>query len=192
MYENFTDRSRKVMQLAQNQSREFHHEYIGTEHILLGLAREESGVAANVLKNLGASYTKLAEIAHTFITAGPPIVTSGRLPMTPKAKKAIEKAMEEARTLNHKYIGTEHLLLGVIADSESVVVHVLASLGIAPERVREETLSILGTADRGKELENHGMREAVKPLFLFMKEHGIESLTLTRSGGTCHASINME
>lgn len=181
------------MQFAQNESRSLNHEYIGTEHIMLALAKEASGVAANVLKNLGAGYPKLLKVMKTFVSDGPPIVTSGKLPITPRAKKALEKAMEEARLLDQKFIGTEHLLLGLIDDLEGVVVHVLEAMGIKPQQVKDETLAILGSiGPKQQELEENGMRDAVKPLFLFMHKHGLESVTLTKNGGNCRTSINFD
>src|SRR3954451_4607755 len=110
MYERFTDRARKVMQLANQEAQRFNHEYIGTEHILLGLVKEGSGVAANVLKNLDIDLRKIRLEVQNIVQSGPDAVL-GKLPQTPRAKKVIEYAIEEARNLNHNYVGTEHLLL---------------------------------------------------------------------------------
>ena len=112
MYERFTDRARKVMQLANQEAQRFNHEYIGTEHILLGLIKEGSGVAANVLKNLDVDLRKIRLEVEKLVQSGPDMVTMGKLPQTPRAKKVIEYSMEEARNLNHNYVGTEHILLG--------------------------------------------------------------------------------
>src|SRR5215213_9309841 len=101
MYERFTDRARKVMQLANQEAQRFNHEYIGTEHILLGLVKEGSGVAANVLKNLDVDLRKIRLEVEKIVQAGPDMVTMGKLPQTPRAKKVIEYAIEEARNLNH-------------------------------------------------------------------------------------------
>src|ERR1700741_71104 len=118
MYERFTDRARKVMQLANQEAQRFNHEYIGTEHILLGLVKEGSGVAANVLKNLDVDLRKIRHEVENIVLPGPEMVTMGKLPMTPRAKKVIEYAMDEARTMLHNYVGTEHLLLGLMREQE--------------------------------------------------------------------------
>ena len=144
MYERFTDRARKVMQLANQEAQRFNHEYIGTEHILLGLVKEGSGVAANVLKNLDADLRKIRLEVEKIVQSGPDMVTMGKLPQTPRAKKVIEYAMEEARNLNHNYVGTEHLLLGLLREQEGVAAQVLMNLGLKLEDVREEVLNLLG------------------------------------------------
>ncbi|MFN0196787.1 MAG: ATP-dependent Clp protease ATP-binding subunit [Planctomycetaceae bacterium] len=144
MYERFTDRARKVMQLANQEAQRFNHEYIGTEHILLGLVKEGSGVAANVLKNLDIDLRKIRMEVERIVQSGPDMVTMGKLPQTPRAKKVIEYAMEEARNLNHNYVGTEHLLLGLLREQEGVAAQVLMNLGLKLEDVREEVLNLLG------------------------------------------------
>src|SRR3979411_1745018 len=144
MYERFTDRARKVMQLANQEAQRFNHEYIGTEHILLGLVKEGSGVAANVLKNLDIDLRKIRLEVEKRVPAGPDMVTMGKLPQTPRAKKFIEYSIEEARNLNHNYVGTEHLLLGLLREQEGVAAQVLMNLGLKLEDVREEVLNLLG------------------------------------------------
>ena len=144
MYERFTDRARKVMQLANQEAQRFNHEYIGTEHILLGLVKEGSGVAANVLKNLDVDLRKIRMEVEKIVQTGPDMVTMGKLPHTPRAKKVIEYAMEEARNLNHNYVGTEHLLLGLLREQEGVAAQVLLNLSLKLEEVREEVLNLLG------------------------------------------------
>src|SRR5215813_4656181 len=144
MYERFTDRARKVMQLANQEAQRFNHEYIGTEHILLGLVKEGSGVAANVLKNLDIDLRKIRLEVEKIVQAGPDMVTMGKLPQTPRAKKVIEYSIDEARTLNHNYVGTEHLLLGLLREQEGVAAQVLMNLGLKLEDVREEVLNLLG------------------------------------------------
>jgi len=151
MYERFTDRARKVMQLANQEAQRFNHEYIGTEHILLGLVKEGSGVAANVLKNLDVDLRKIRLEVEKIVQSGPDMVTMGKLPQTPRAKKVIEYAMEEARNLNHNYVGTEHLLLGLIREQEGVAAQVLMNLGLKLEDVREEVLNLLGHGAEGSE-----------------------------------------
>ena len=151
MYERFTDRARKVMQLANQEAQRFNHEYIGTEHILLGLIKEGSGVAANVLKNLGIDLRKIRMEVEKLVQSGPDMVTMGKLPQTPRAKKVIEYSMEEARNLNHNYVGTEHILLGLLREQEGVAAQVLMNLGLKLEDVREEVLNLLGHGMAGGE-----------------------------------------
>ncbi len=151
MYERFTDRARKVMQLANQEAQRFNHEYIGTEHILLGLVKEGSGVAANVLKNLDVDLRKIRLEVEKLVQSGPEMVTMGKLPQTPRAKKVIEYSMEEARNLNHNYVGTEHILLGLLREQEGVAAQVLMNLGLKLEDVREEVLNLLGHGLEGEE-----------------------------------------
>jgi len=153
MYERFTDRARKVMQLANQEAQRFNHEYIGTEHILLGLIKEGSGVAANVLKNLDVDLRKIRLEVEKLVQSGPDMVTMGKLPQTPRAKKVIEYSMEEARNLNHNYVGTEHILLGLLREQEGVAAQVLMNLGLKLEEVREEVLNLLGHGLEGAETE---------------------------------------
>src|SRR5262245_33081386 len=160
MYERFTDRARKVMQLANQEAQRFNHEYIGTEHILLGLVKEGSGVAANVLKNLDVDLRKIRLEVEKLVQSGPEMVTMGKLPQTPRAKKVIEYSMEEARNLNHNYVGTEHILLGLLREQEGVAAQVLMNLGLKLEEVREEVLNLLGHGIEGEGSERGG-REGV-------------------------------
>src|SRR6201984_433162 len=144
MYERFTDRARKGMQVANQGAQRFNHANVGTEHGLLGLIKEGSGVAANVLKNLDVDLRKIRNEVEKIVQAGPDMVTMGKLPQTPRAKKVIEYAIEEARNLNHNYVGTEHLLLGLLREQEGVAAQVLMNLGLKLEDVREEVLNLLG------------------------------------------------
>ena len=160
MYERFTDRARKVMQLANQEAQRFNHEYIGTEHILLGLVKEGSGVAANVLKNLDVDLRKIRLEVEKLVQSGPEMVTMGKLPQTPRAKKVIEYSMEEARNLNHNYVGTEHILLGLLREQEGVAAQVLMNLGLKLEEVREEVLNLLGHGVEGGEGSERGGHEA--------------------------------
>jgi ATP-dependent Clp protease ATP-binding subunit ClpA len=144
MYERFTDRARKVMQLANQQAQRFNHEYIGTEHILLGLIEEGSGVAANVLKNLDIEPRKLRREIEKIVQSGPDMVTMGKLPQTPRAKKVIEYAIEEARNLRNNYVGTEHLLLGLVREDEGVAAQVLINLGASLPEIRAQVQQLLG------------------------------------------------
>jgi ATP-dependent Clp protease ATP-binding subunit ClpC len=128
MYERFTDRARKVMVLANQEAQRFNHEYIGTEHVLLGLIKEGSGVAANVLKNLGIDLKHIRLKDEKLVQSGPDMVTMGKLPHTPRTKKVIEHAMEESLRLGHNYVGTEHLLLGLVREKEGVAAQALSNL----------------------------------------------------------------
>ena len=132
------------MQLANQEAQRFNHEYIGTEHILLGLIKEGSGVAANVLKNLDVDLRKVRLEVERLIQSGPDIVTMGSLPQTPRAKSVIKYAMEEARELNHNYVGTEHILLGLLREDEGVGAQVLMNLGLNLGAVRAEILASWG------------------------------------------------
>ncbi|XZE35899.1 ATP-dependent Clp protease ATP-binding subunit [Pirellulaceae bacterium SH501] len=163
MYERFTDRARKVMQLANQEAQRFNHEYIGTEHILLGLVKEGSGVAANVLKNLDVDLRKIRLEVEKLVQSGPEMVTIGKLPQTPRAKKVIEYSMEEARNLNHNYVGTEHILLGLLREQEGVAAQVLMNLGMKLDDVREEVLNLLGHGMESAEVGERGGREGNNP-----------------------------
>jgi ATP-dependent Clp protease ATP-binding subunit ClpA len=145
-YSRFTDRARKVMRFANQEAQSMNYEFIGTEHILLGLVKEGTGVAANVLKNHDVDLRKIRLELEKIVVAGPNTVYPGRLPLTPRAKKLIEYAKEEARNLKHNYLGTEHLLFGLLRDQVSVAAHVLMNLGVELESVREEIRNLLGHA----------------------------------------------
>jgi len=151
MFERFTDRARKVMALANQEAQRFNHEYVGTEHILLGLVKEGQGVAANVLHNLGVDLKKIRLEVEKIVKSGPDMVTMGKLPQTPRAKKVIEFAIEEARNLGHNYVGTEHLLLGLLREHDGVAAQVLMNLGLKLDEVRAEVLNILGATMEGGE-----------------------------------------
>ena len=144
MFDKFTDRARKVMALAREEAKRFNHEYIGTEHILLGLVKEGSGVAANVLQNLDIDLKKIRLEIEKIVQTGPDLVSVGQLPFTPRVKKVLEYAIEEARAMGHNYIGTEHQLLGLLREQEGVAAQVLLNLGVKLEDVREEVVELLG------------------------------------------------
>ena len=146
------------MALANQEAQRFNHEYIGTEHILLGLVKEGSGVGANVLKNLDIDLRKVRLEVEKLVKSGPDMVTMGKLPQTPRAKKVIEYAIEEARNLNHNYVGTEHLLLGLLREHDGVAAQVLMNLGLKLEEVREEVLNLLGAG-----VESEEAAESIEP-----------------------------
>ena len=145
MFDRFTERARKVIILAKEEAKRFNHDYIGTEHIVLGLIKEGESVAAAVLQNLGLSLDTIRLEVEKLVQFGPSTVVSGDIPFTPKAKKVIELAMDEARRLGHNYIGTEHLLLGLIKEGEGVASHVLMNVGLDLNKVRSEVIKLLGS-----------------------------------------------
>ncbi len=142
-FEKFSERARRVLTLAQEEAQNFNHSYIGTEHILLGLLREDEGVGAKVLANLGVSLSK-ARSAVEFIIGRGEKPSTAEIGLTPRAKRVIELAIDEARHLGHNYIGTEHLLLGLLREGGGVAADVLDSFGITLEQTRSETLRVLG------------------------------------------------
>jgi ATP-dependent Clp protease ATP-binding subunit ClpC len=144
MFDRFTDRARKVMGLARQEAQRFNHDYIGTEHVLLGLVQEGSGVAASVLKNLDIDLRKIRAEVEKLVSNGTTMVSMGQLPFTPRAKKVLELSLEEASNLGHTYIGTEHLLLGLIRENEGIAAQVLRNLKVKLEDVRDEVLELLG------------------------------------------------
>ena len=147
-FDKFTERARKVLSLAQEEAQRFNHNYIGTEHLLLGLVREGDGVAAKVLSNLGVELNKVRSAVEFIIGRGDRIVL-GDIGLTPRAKKVIELAVDEARRLNHHYIGTEHLLLGLVREGEGIAAGVLESLGVNLEKVRTQTIQVLNQSGGG-------------------------------------------
>ncbi|MGI9059432.1 MAG: Clp protease N-terminal domain-containing protein [Ktedonobacteraceae bacterium] len=142
-FDKFTERARKVLQYAQEEAQRFQHNYIGTEHLLLGLLRVEDSVAAKVLANLGVEILKARGAVEFIIGRGDRLVLLGEIGLTPRAKKVIELAVDEARHMHHRYIGTEHLLLGMIREGEGIAAGVLESLGVNLEKVRTETIRVL-------------------------------------------------
>ncbi len=149
MFNRFTERARKVIILAKEEARRFNHDYIGTEHILLGLIREGEGVAATVLQKLGLSLENIRLEIEKLVQPGPATQIIGDIPFTPRAKKALELAAEEARALGHNYIGTEHLLLGLIRENEWMASQVLLNLGLDLNSVRNEVMELLGSGSPG-------------------------------------------
>ena len=143
MYELFTDRARKVMQLANQEAQRFNHEYLGDEHLLLGVAKEGSGVGANVLKNLDVDLRRIRLEVEKAVTSGKEMVTMGKLPQTTTAKKVIQGTLKIARELNHNYCGTEHILLGLLS-VEGTARNVLTKLNVTLEKAQEQTLRLIG------------------------------------------------
>ena len=141
---NFTDRVRKVLAIAREEAIRLQHDYVGTEHILLGLVREREGVAAAVLTNLSVDSEQVQERIEELVRRGKATIALGELPYTPSAKKVLEFAMAEARELNHPYVGTEHLLLGLLREKMGIAAEVLNQLGVMLEEARRQTLKLLG------------------------------------------------
>ncbi|MGX1613381.1 Clp protease N-terminal domain-containing protein, partial [Micromonospora chalcea] len=149
MFERFTDRARRVVVLAQEEARMLNHNYIGTEHILLGLIHEGEGVAAKALESLGISLEGVRQQVEEIIGQGQQ-APSGHIPFTPRAKKVLELSLREALQLGHNYIGTEHILLGLIREGEGVAAQVLVKLGADLNRVRQQVIQLL-SGYQGKE-----------------------------------------
>jgi ATP-dependent Clp protease ATP-binding subunit ClpC len=141
-FDKFTERARNVLSLAQEEAQRFQHNYIGTEHLLLGLVREGEGVAAKVLARLGVDLEMVRKKVEDIIGRGDRVVL-GEIGLTPRAKKVIELAVDEARLLDHHYIGTEHLLLGLIREGEGIGAGVLESFGLSLQEVRAKTIQVL-------------------------------------------------
>jgi ATP-dependent Clp protease ATP-binding subunit ClpC len=149
MFERFTDRARRVVVLAQEEARSLNHDYVGTEHILLGLLREGQGVAAKALESLEISPEAVREQVEEIIGQGQQ-APSGHIPFTPRAKKVLELSLREAQQLGHNYIGTEHILLGLIREGEGVAAQVLNRLGAELGGVRQEVITLLAGRQRGQ------------------------------------------
>ncbi len=147
MFERFTDRARKVILLANQEAQRLNHEYIGTEHVLLGLIKEGSGIGASVLKSRNLVLAKVRSEVEKLVESGPEMVIIGKLPHTPRTKEVIEHAITEARNLNHRYIGTEHLLLGLLRVEEGVASQVLRNLGATFENLRNDIHVLLGCSE---------------------------------------------
>ena len=158
-FEKFSERARRVLSLAQEEAQRFNHNYIGTEHILLGLVRETEGVAARVLANLGVDLNKIRSAVEFIIGRGER-PSQGEIGLTPRAKKVVELAVDEARRMNHTYIGTEHLLIGLLREGEGVAAGVLESLGITLDKVRSETHRILSQS--APTTSGHGARSSTR------------------------------
>lgn len=176
-FDRFTKRARHVMTLAAEEARHFQHNYIGTEHLLLGLMREEEGVAVEVLRNLGLEIDQIRHAVEHIIGRGDRSVPD-EIGLTPRAKKVIELAVDEARRFNHRFVGTEHLLLGLIREGEGVAAGILKDLGLQVEQVRIETLRILG---------QHQQAQEDTPVIPAVPAEAAALLAKDESGFTCTA-----
>jgi ATP-dependent Clp protease ATP-binding subunit ClpC len=155
MFERFTDRARLAVGLAQDEARRLNHDYIGTEHILLGLIQEGEGVAARALESLGISLEAVRQQVEEIIGRGQR-APSGHIPFTPRAKKALELSVREAKALGHDYIGTEHILLGLIREGSGVAAQVLVKLGADLNRTRQQVVQLL-YGHRGEDVTGKGL-----------------------------------
>ena len=174
MFDRFTDRARKVMGLARLESQRFDHDYVGTEHVLLGILEEGSGVAADVMKNLDLDFERLRADLERRLVPGKDPVTTGQLPFTAQGKRALELALEEANDLGHNYIGTEHLLLGLARQQKGIAAEVLRHARVVLHDVREEVVELLGSEVPDEEIgpgeleqlqiENAALRKRVEEL----------------------------
>src|ERR1700722_10514710 len=160
MFERFTERARKALALANQEAQRFNHEYIGTEHILLSLVKEGSGVGVNVLKSLGVDLGRACIEVEKAVNSRLDIISMGKLPQTPRAKKVIEYSIEAARSLRHRYVGTEHLLLGLVREEEGIAGVVLRSLGLKLEDLRQEVVDIVGA---GADQEESIVKSNIQP-----------------------------
>jgi ATP-dependent Clp protease ATP-binding subunit ClpC len=155
MFERFTDRARRVVVLSQQESRQLGHNYIGTEHLLLGLLAEEDGVAARVLESLGVQLEAVRSRVLEIIGRGTGSA-HGHIPFTPRAKKVLELSLREAIQLGHNYIGTEHILLGLVREGEGIGAQVLAKQGVSLDRVRAEVIRELKEHPEAADVRSHG------------------------------------
>ena len=175
-FDKFTERARKVLTLAQEEAQRFNHNYIGTEHLLLGLVREGEGVAAKVLANMGVELNKVRSAVEFIIGRGDRMVM-GEIGLTPRAKKVIELAVDEARRLNHHYIGTEHLLLGLVREGEGIAAGVLESLGVSLDKVRAQVIHVLS---QSSSYTQHESRQATRTPTI--DQMGIDLTAAARAG----------
>ena len=171
MFERFTDRSRRVVVLAQEEARVLNHEYVGTEHILLGLIREDGGVAAQALESLGISEEAARRQVEEIVGRGGTGPAGGHLPFTPRGKKVLQRSLREAIALGHGYVGTEHILLGLIREDEGAATRVLNGLGVDPNRIRQQVIRLVSARQiheeprtgrvggRGKRKQLSGLRD---------------------------------
>jgi ATP-dependent Clp protease ATP-binding subunit ClpC len=144
VFERFTERARQVVVLAQDEARELKHNYIGTEHLLLGLLREQEGIAARVLESLDVTVEEVRARTTRLVGQGDEEIVTGQIPFTPRAKKVLELALREALSLKHSYIGPEHILLGLARENDGVAARILLDLGADAETIREQTIAMLG------------------------------------------------
>ena len=189
MFERFTERARQVVVLAQDEARALKHNYIGTEHILLGLLREEEGLAARVLESLDVTVEEVRAQVARMIGQGDE-VTTGQIPFTPRAKKVLDLALREARSLGHNHIGTEHMLLGLVRENEGVAARILLDFDADAEKIRNEIIRMLSGAGQrpagaraGWKYDVLDVEEIVEERLNEMGEDGWELVTIAGRPG---------
>src|SRR5919204_6637892 len=164
-FDRFNDRAKRVLALAQDEAIRLNHNYIGPEHLLLGLVREGEGVAARALDSLGVQLAKVRTAVEFIVARGDSTTTPSQITLAPRTKRIIELAIEEARKLGHSHVGTEHLLLGIVREGESVASGILESLGVSLEKVRHQVIATIGqspaVAGRGGAVSGSGAFVAV-------------------------------
>lgn len=147
MFDRFTNRARKIIGLARQEAQRLNHEYVSTEHLLLGLIIEGQGTGYSALRNLDINFDSIAKAIESIVQSGPPMITNGGSAFTPRAKKSLELAVEEASQLGVNYVGTEHLLLGLIRENEGVAAVVLKTMNLDYATIREEITEMLGISE---------------------------------------------
>ncbi len=180
-FEKFSERARRVLSLSQEEALRFNHNYIGTEHILLGLVRETEGVAARVLSNLGIELSKVRSAVEFIIGRGEKPVSGENIGLTPRAKRVIELAVDEARRMSHHYIGTEHLLIGLMREGEGVAAGVLESLGVTLDKVRAETQRLLSQSISPGQQQGRGGSAATTTRTPILDQLGVDLTALSRN-----------
>jgi ATP-dependent Clp protease ATP-binding subunit ClpA len=175
LFKRFTEPARQVVVHAQVEARGLKHDYIGTEHILLGLLRQEEGLAARVLGSLGVSIEEVRAQVARIVGQGDE-VTTGQIPFTPRAKKVLELALREARALGHRYIGTEHILLGLAREGDGVAARILADFDLAVDQIRHEVVAALSKAPGGRRGTGPGPFVVTSPRRPRRWEHRVESI----------------
>jgi ATP-dependent Clp protease ATP-binding subunit ClpC len=179
--ERFTERARKVMALANQEAQRLHHAYIGTEHMLLGLIKEGHGIGANLLKSVGVDLGRIAGEVDKLVVRGTDAANIAKLPQTPEARRVVEHAIEEARKMHHNYVGTEHLLIGMLHEPSSIAAKTLTNLGMDLHRARVEMKNVLGPESAGPgDTSSQLIRRAVECL-LRAKETAIAEGNLARA-----------
>jgi ATP-dependent Clp protease ATP-binding subunit ClpC len=163
MSKRFTERAQRVFLIAQNEAKPLNHDYVGPEHLLLSLIALGEGLAAQVLANLGVDLQRVRSEIEKIVGTRDNAMLLGELPFTPRAKKVLELAVEEAQTMGHNYVGTEHLLLGLIREEEGVPARVLKNLGVRLDVVREEVIALLGEGQPRATRHSHGDRNDEGP-----------------------------
>jgi len=182
MNDRFTQRVRKVLFLARDEAGRLQHDYIGTEHLLLGIIHEGEGVAANVLRKMNVDFERLQKAVEDSVTAPMGPVSIGEIPFTPRAKKVLELSIDEARLHNHNYVGTEHLLLALIREGEGVAARVLGELGIDHEGVKREVMKALGGGEGRARLSLGGRKKAAKKEGSILEQFGRNMTEMAREG----------